>query len=146
MKNAYAKLKAKQQERVNALPIKFAFSNQQFEKAMQELGLSTIDTVKIYKLGSTGGFYRREDSALIHGTFEQNEQEMQAAIAADKDGTGFVKDMFLYELDNHEYSYTGDLEDTLNALGYTEDEVLENPVLLKALKLACAEIHAQKDY
>lgn len=143
MKNAYAKLKAKQQERVNALPIKFAFSNQQFEKAMQELGLTVDDTDKIYKLGGTGGFYRREDSALIFGTFEQNEREMQVAIAADPDGSGFVKDMFLYELDNHEYSYTGDLEDTLNALGYTEEEVISNPVLRKGLHIAMQEIWAR---
>lgn len=143
MKNAYATLKAEHQKRVNALPIKFAFSNAQFGKAMQELGLSPADTDKVYKLGSTGGFYRREDSALIFGTFAQNEKEMQEAIAADPDGSGFVKDMFLYELDNHEFGYTGDLEDTLDALGYTEDEVENNPALRRGLHIAVQEIWAR---
>lgn len=137
--NAYAEMKARHQERVNALPVKFAFSMEQFRKAMAEWGLTEDDTDKIYKMGGTGGFYRREDSKLIFTTLEENEIEMQAAIKNDLDGSGFVKDMFSYELANHEYCITYDLEDTLNALGLTEDEVMGNPALFNGLKLARKE-------
>ena len=48
--------------------------------------------------------------------------------------------MFLDELDNHEYGYTRDTEDTLYALGYTADEVLENPRLKRGIEKAVTEI------
>lgn len=137
--NAYAEMKARQQKRVNALPLKFAFSMQQFREMMEGWGLTENDTDKIYKMGGSGGFYRREDSKLIFGTFEQNEREMQEAIAADKDGSGFIKDMFRYELANHEYCITYDLEPTLDALGLTVDEVNASPALLNGLRLAKRE-------
>ncbi len=137
--NAYAEMKARHQKRVNDLPIKFAFSMQQFREAMESWGLTENDTDKIYKMGGTGGFYRREDSKLIFDTFEENEIEKKAAIGNDLDGSGFIKDMFLYELANHEYCITYDLEPTLDALGLTEDEVLNNPALVNGLKLARKE-------
>jgi hypothetical protein len=143
--NQYQKMKNEHQKRVNALPIKFAFSTQQFREAMEGWGLTVDDTDKIYKLGSTGGFYRREDSQLIFSTLEQNAQEMEAAIAADKDGTGFIKDMFRYELANHEYCITYDLEPTLDALNLTEDEVLDNPALKNGLILARREYLAEAE-
>lgn len=137
--NAYAEMKARHQERVNALPLKFAFSMQQFREMMESWGLTENDTDKIYKMGNSGGFYRREDSQLIFTTFEENQIEMNAAISNDLDGSGFIKDMFRYELVNHEYCITYDLEPTLDALGLTEDEVLNNPALFNGLKLARAE-------
>lgn len=134
--NKYTEMKNRHQQEVNALPIKFAFSNKQFEEAMAGWGLTINDTDKIYKLGRTGGFYRREDSELIFDTFARHEQEMAEAIAADKDGMGYVYDMFKYELANHEYCITYDLEPTLDACGLTVEEVNANPVLLAALKKA----------
>lgn len=58
---------------------------------------------------------------------------MKDAIADDETGEGFIFEMFLYELDNHEYGYTGETEGALDALGYTADEVLENPKLKRGL-------------
>ena len=45
--------------------------------------------------------------------------------------------MFKYELDNHEYGYTGDAEDTIEALGLTWDEINSNENLLNGFKKAC---------
>lgn len=61
---------------------------------------------------------------------------MEEAIAADPDGTGFVYEMFLYEMDNHEYGYTGDLEDTLDALGMTIEEIAASEKLMAGLEKA----------
>lgn len=140
--NAYAEMKARHQERVNALPLKFAFSMQQFREAMESWGLTENDTDQIYKLGG-GGFYRREDSNLIFNTFEENEIEQKTAISNDIDGSGFIKDMFRYELANHEYCITYDLEPTLDALGLSVDDVNASPALLNGLKLAKAEYLAE---
>ena len=137
--NKYAEMKQRHQKRINALPIMFAFSQKQFKEGMQRWGLTENDTDKIYKMGSTGGFYQRKDSTLIFSTFEENEDEMTEAILADTDGTGFIKDMFLYELANHEYCITYDLEPTLDALHLSEDDVLNDEKLMNGLKLAKAD-------
>lgn len=137
--NKYAEMKERHQKRINALPLMFAFSQQQFREGMERWGLTENDTDKIYKLSATGGFYQRKDSTLIFSAFEQNDDEMAEAIQADPDGTGFIKDMFLYELANHEYCITYDLEPTLEALNYSEDDVLNDERLLNGLKLAKAE-------
>ena len=134
--NAYTALKKKHQDEVNAFPMFFAFNKQQFEEGMKELGLKPTDTDKIYKLGSTGGYYRKSDSAAFHEMFTRQAQEMKEAIAADETGNGFIYDMFNYELGNHEYGYTWDPEPTLNALGMTMEEIESSPALLHGWKKA----------
>ena len=44
--------------------------------------------------------------------------------------------MFNYELANHEYNYTGDLTDTLDALGLTIEDVTANAQMNEALLMA----------
>jgi hypothetical protein len=69
---------------------------------------------------------------------------MAAAIAEDKTGEGFIYEMFLYELDNHEYGYTGDTSDTLESLGYTAEQVLESPCLKRGIEKAVTEIYGRE--
>lgn len=138
MVNAYIEMKNRHQQEVNDLPIKFAFSDKQFEDGMRELGLKSTDTDKVYGLFGNG-FYRKTDAELIHDTFDRHKKEREDAIAADKDGTGFLFHMFRYELQNHEYCYTYDCEDAVEACGYTYEEVQKDPILSVALKNAiCA--------
>lgn len=134
--NKYKEFSDRVMEEVNALPLGFAFSNKQFEEMMNEWGLTVDDTDKIYKLGISGGFYRKEDSQLIKDTLARHEKEFQDEIAADPDGTNFIYDMFVYELRNHEYSYTGDIDETLDALGFTIEDIKNDERLEKGLLLA----------
>ena len=60
-------------------------------------------------------------------------------------GTGYIYQMFLYELANHEYGYTGDVTDTLDALGLTEDEIANSKPLLHGLNKAIKEIRRRED-
>ena len=137
MSNTYLTLKAKHQAQVDAFPIKFAFNTQQFEEAMNELGLTPTDTDKIFML-SGGGFIRKSDAKAFSNLFIKLAAEKQEAIAADTDGTGYIYDMFEYELGNHEYSYTHDPEPTLDALSLTLEEVQDNPIMAAAFKRAKA--------
>ena len=116
--NRYADLKQRQQQEFSAFPMQYAFSNRQFAEGMAALGLQPTDTDKIYKAPG-GGFYRREDSQRLYDMMERFDREMQEAVAEDKTGDGFIYEMFLYELGNHEYDITMDLDETLDALGYT---------------------------
>lgn len=136
--NRYLLMKEQHQKEINAFPIYFAFSDKQFVEGMRKLGLDPSDTDKIYAFGGTGGFYRRSDVDELEHMMIRHCQEMQDAIASDTIGDKFVFDMFQAELSNHEYNYTGDISDTLEALALTYDEIQANPVLKKALKQAIA--------
>lgn len=139
--NRYAELRERQQAEFNKLPLGFAFSDKQFEEMMQRWGLDPEkDLDKITRI-PYGGFIQKKDLDLFHETVERHSAEMKAAIEADETGEGFIYEMFLYELDNHEYGYTGDTEDTLDALGYTADEVIGNPRLKRGIEKAATEIH-----
>ena len=134
--NKYQELRSKQQAEVNAFPMFFAFNQKQFEEGMKTLGLKPTDTKKIYKLGHTGGFYRKSDAPAFHEMFQRHTQEMEDAIAADPTGDGFIFDMFDYELANHEYNYTHDPEPTLDALGLTMEQIKADPRLFHGWKKA----------
>ena len=140
MSNAYGELIERQREEVNTLPTKWAFSHKQFEEIMAEWGLTPgDDNHKLLSIGM-GGYILKSDRNLIVSTFKRHREELDAAIAADETGEGFILDMFRYELANHEYCITCDYEDTLDAVGLTEEDLQQQPKLYKALHRACKEI------
>ena len=132
--NSYLQLKEKHQQETNNFPMMFAFSDKQFEEGMQKLGLTATDTDKIYSLSGTGGFYKRTDAEALHKMFKNHEEEMKQSI---NNSEGFIFDMFNYELANHEYTYTGEVDQTLDALGLTIEEIHNNKKLLHGLQKAC---------
>ena len=141
--NQYRKLKDRQQEEVNNFPLGFAFSEKQFDEMMTNRGFDPKkDLWKISRLPIGGGFIRKSDIPAFRSMMERHRAETQEAIDKDPDGKGFIYDMFRYELDNHEYGYTGDAEEALSCLGYTLEEI-ENDKRLKAgFKKACKAIMA----
>lgn len=122
--------------------MKFAFTQQQFEGGMRELGLEPTDTDKIYK-SVGGGFYRKEDSPRLKEMMDRFDKEIQDAIAADKTGEGFIYEMFYYELSNHEYGYTGELDEALDAVHLTVEEVEANKELKYGLEKTVRDIFAK---
>ena len=134
--NKYREMKARQSKEINSFPMFFAFNNEQFAEGMRKLGLEPTDTDKIYKLGGTGGFYRKTDGAKLKDMFDRHDKEMADAIAEDTTGDGFIFDMFLYELANHEYCITYDYEDTFMAVGLTREEIYGNNSLVAGLEKA----------
>ena len=137
--NRYAEMKQRHQEEFSSFPMQYAFSDRQFAEGMGALGLTPADTDKIYKAPG-GGFYRREDSLRLKDMMDRFGRERSEAIAADKTGEGFIYEMFLCELDDHEFGYTMDTEEALDALGYTAAEVLGDPRLKRGIEKAATEI------
>ena len=137
--NRYADLKQRQQQEFGTFPMQYAFSNQQFAEGMAALGLKPADTDKIYKVPG-GGFYRREDGSRLKTMMDRFDQELNEAVAGDKTGEGFIYEMFLYELENYEYGCTMDLSETLDALGYTPEDIQADPRLSHGLERARLEI------
>ena len=129
----YTELKAKQQAETNALPMKFAFSKEQLNKMIEEFG---VPTSELRHLGM-GTYAKASDVKLISETFDRHANETTEAMKNEQ----FAYDAFRYELANHEYGYTGEVEDTLDALGLTYEEVQADEVLRKALERACKDTH-----
>ena len=132
--NKYRELKSKHQKEVDAFPFGFAFNQKQFDEMMLKWGLTPDDTDKIYKIGG-GGYIRKTDSDAMNEMFSRHEAERRAAMQDDE----YLYQMFNYELANHEYGYTQDLTDTLEALGLTMNEINADSRMADALKRAIAE-------
>lgn len=142
--NKYEELINRQQSEYNKFPIKFAFSDEQFKKSMNDLGLNENDTDKIVATGG-GGFIKKEDKEVYSEMVNRFNKEFEESISEDTTGRGFIKDMFSYELANHEYCYTHDLTDTLDALGLDIDKINSNDSLKKGLRLALNQYDKEID-
>ena len=143
--NRYEEQRFRHQNEFNAFPIMYAFSNEQFDKGMIKLGLNPDDTDKIYSIGE-GGYIRKSDHQAFHKMLDKFKEEDNKAIVNDINGNGFIKEMFLYELKNREYSYTRDsdtVSEVIEALGVTPEDIVKNKNLIKGLDNALKEINGR---
>lgn len=111
----------------------FAFSKKQFSEGLQKLKCQETD---LFSIGG-GGYILKASAAEYERLAQSIEQEREQAIADPETGATFAFEMFSYELQNHEYCYTGDVSETLDALGYTVEEIRNNQTLQDALERAC---------
>lgn len=134
----YTDLKSKHQSEVNAFPFGFSFNKEQYDEMMAKWGLKSTDRSQIIYM-DRGCFVRKSDYEAMKEMFDRHETERKVAMQDDE----YLFQMFNYELANHEYCYTYELDDTLDALGLTIDEINADPRMADALKRAIA---AQEDY
>ena len=94
---------------VNALPIFWAFSMDQFEEEMKKRGLTSKDTDKIYTIAN-GGFYLKSDADIIRAWF--NEDHPKILRDRMESNQKFAREAFVYEMYNHEYpiNWQGDFD------------------------------------
>lgn len=108
----YVELRRELQDKVNLLPIKYAFSKSQFREAMSELGLTENDTDKIIGVGG-GGFALKTEIENIRSVFNEVTTRLEEALKDD----AFCIEAIEEELANHEYCITHDPSDALADLG-----------------------------
>lgn len=138
----YKIIKEKQQQEVNAFPLGFAFSKDQFKKMMENWGLTENDTDKIYSIGA-GGYVQKKDAERMNEMFERNTKEHLNYMFTDDE---YAYTAFKYELYNHEYAYTGEIEDTLDSLLIdSEDLTKDNNRLLNILRQAKRDILSEEE-
>lgn len=135
----YQEYKKAISKEVNEFPMFFAFSNKQFEEGKARIGVK--DDSELCKIAG-GGFIKKVDCAKLTLMLRNQDDTLTENIKADKTGKGFIYSMFLYELNNHEYGYTYELDDTLRALGLTIEHIRANNNLSTGLELARKEILA----
>lgn len=138
--NRYIEMRDRQQAEFNALPIGFAFGEKQFAEMMHGWGLDPeTDCDKIVRIFS-GAYVQKKDRESVLEALRCADKEQADAIAADETGEGFVYEMFLYELENHEFSYTGDPDDAFAACGFSYEEVLQDDKLRRGYYKAASKI------
>lgn len=123
----YIELRKQHQDKVDALPLKFAFSRDQFKSAMSELGLTENDTDKISWIG-LGGFCLKTDKEAVDRVFDETYDEMNKAMRDDE----FCIDAIEYEMGNHEYALTYDMNEVLESLGLNGNNERIQKLFLKA--------------
>ncbi len=107
----------------------YAFSEKQFIEGMQKIGLKENEHDKIYRLPS-GGFILKSEKEQYDNFLNSIVTDLENGL---NDAT-FCYQAFVYELQNHEFSYTHDVTDTLDCLGLTYDKL--TPVQAVALQRA----------
>lgn len=130
--------KAHQQD-ISDFPFVWAFSNEQMEKGMKEkwgLDFNNKEHLKLIASIGAGGYIRKADAKAMHEMFERHSKEKRLFT---KDFKNLV-DVIETEMANHEYPYTEDPEDTLNALG----DYLDHPRFAEAWKKADKHMREEK--
>lgn len=139
----YFEMQCRQQKEYNAFADRCTFAaydSQQFNEGMARLGLDPEkDLDKLCQI-TVGVFLLKDHEKDFYALGKRFAAEQQGAIDADTTGEGFIYEMFLYELGNHEYGYTGDLADTLDALGLNIGDVNASPRLKHGLNLAISKV------
>lgn len=146
--NKYEEIRNRHEKKINDFPLGVALSNAQFKDMMEKWGLSENDTDKIVSIDGVR-FLRKSDIEEYNKLWTEIRKEHKDLIQQDKTGDGYIKDMFICELYNHEYGYTCELDDTLDALELTYDQVMNNPALKHGLELARKEFldkECENDY
>lgn len=123
----YEEYREKRQKEINTLPLVFAFSNEQLDKALKKRGYTLKDAGKVlYALpGQPGTFYFKNDAETIREYFNHDtDGELRKMMEDDKE---FCREAFEYEMWNHEYpiNWEGDY-DVCSCFGHVEfDECKE---------------------
>lgn len=134
----YREFKEMKQKEFNELPTMFAFSMKQLEEQMQKLNTNKSEIVNL----GAGMFMRRQDLHLLD-TWENKFEVMEKELMLNDD---FLLDAFLYELRNHEYIITYDVEEALEEFGLTVDDIKKDDRMLVAINKAMAIIEKEDNY
>ena len=127
-KNLYCALKKKQKEEISNLPLIFAFDQETLNSKLIELTGKNTDYGGLCKLGAVKGFYcLSKDLNLVKETFLRHKEQINDSMNDDK----FVVDMFIYEMENCEYSWTLDDDDVLSSCGLSLERISKNKRLSK---------------
>ena len=124
----YCDLKLECSNRVNDVPMKFAFNDEQFERGARELGV--VDKSELVSIGM-GGFMKKTDTHLFEKAMDANEKEIQEFLSADEG----LMDALIYELGNYEYCITYDPTDALGVLDVSLDDARVFEIFQKAKKI-----------
>lgn len=134
--NAFQVLRKRQTDEFLAFPQFYAMGEASLQATLERMGLGEDQVCRIFD----GVYIVAKDYPAFQAMQERHRSELQAAIAADRTGGNFIFEMFLVQLQNHEYGYTEDASDALDSLGLTWEQVNANVRLKRGLDMAMARV------
>ena len=112
----YLEMRERHQKDVNNFPMAFAFNATQLKKALDKLGVKSLD--ECCTVHNCGDIIRKADWKAYRKMAVDHAKELNTAM---KDPE-FAKSAFRYEMDNHEYAINWDGDaDVLRCFGWTPD-------------------------
>ena len=91
----YQEMRARFQRDFDDFPFLFAYSNEQFDRALAERGWSEADLIRIMP----GGFIHKQDARRLRKMTDDHDRELHERMA-ERD---FAVQAFIFEMGNHEY-------------------------------------------
>lgn len=113
----YTQIKERHQKEFSALPIKYAFGDEQFGEMLDSWHISRTNKEEWKQISSIGmgGYMLRKDIGLLHETLDRMDSEMAEFFKEDAN----VKSAIIYELWNHEAIYS------INPFCIVREEILD---------------------
>lgn len=139
---SYGELKARHTKELEAIPLVYAFGDNQWDEGMRALGLTPGDTDKVVSTGELGVFCLAGDYDALSEVYARHKRELQEAIQSDLTGDNFIRDMFLTELRATDFDCTHNEYEALDVLHMKMGQIEADPRLhhgLEAAKKECLE-------
>ena len=138
--NNYQEMKNAHQTELNTFPLGFSFNDAQFKDMMLKWNLDPekdIDKITHLKAsdGTWIGYIRINDLKAFNEMFDRFSKEEELF----KKNYKKLVEMLVYEMGNHEYCITYNLTETLEACGYSMQDLKTNKTLQKAVNEARRE-------
>lgn len=124
----YREFKEMKQKEFNALPTMFAFNKSQLDEQLEKIKANRNEIVSL----GCGMFMRKADLYKLeafNGKYEAMKNQLM-------ENDEFLLDAFLYELRNHEYIITREVDDALSVFDLTVDDVMKDDRMLVAINKA----------
>ena len=140
--NLYRAQQTAQQRRMSEFVSKyafFAFDENQFNEGLEKLGIAPGTEGALVSIPG-GGYVLADKAQDFTDLLKSFRRERADAIRDTETGAQFAYDMFRASLNDSEYSYSEDAEDTLYSLGYDLQDIEADPVLKTAFEKACKDI------
>lgn len=127
----YTQQKQRHSDEFSNMPgLFFAFSNQQLHEGLEKIGLAPCqESYPLITSIGAGGYLLKEKIKDFEALLDRHAAE-RAALRKDRKE---LLAALIYELNNHEYCYTGDPTDALAALDLTRETVPAD-ILKEAIK------------
>lgn len=140
--NLYRAQQTAQQKRMNEFLRRyafFAFDENQFNEGLEKLGIAPGTEGTLVSIPG-GGYVLADKAQDFKDLLKSFRRERADAIRDAETGAQFAYDMFRASLNDNEYSYSEDTEDTLSSLGYDLQDIEADPVLRTAFEKACKDL------
>jgi hypothetical protein len=136
----YTEFREKQEVEISNFPICWAFNEDQLKEAM--LKLNVTDRKELATIGAGSVLLKNKVNDWYKLQFKQSE-DLNKQL---KESDDFAYCLFSYELRNHEFVYTNDLDDFLESIGLNSEKIKNNERLFNIFLKAKKEYLNKMDY